>query len=338
VTVTDGKSGEVMKAVLVREAGGPDVLELGETAMPSPASGEVLVRVMATALNRADIMQRRGKYPPPPGASPILGLEMAGEVVAVASDVERLAVGDRVCGLLSGGGYAEYATIREDHCLAMPDQMSYEAAAAVPEVFLTAFQALHWLGGAREGETVLIHAGASGVGTAAIQLAREAGLTVIVTASSGKHQLCKSLGASHAIDYSTEDFSDRTLSATSGRGADVIIDFIGAPYLDNNLRASAIDARIILLAMMGGSKVEALNLRDLFRKRISLITSTLRNRSDEYKASLTADFEAYAIPLFVSGALRPVVDSIVSVRDVRSAHERMEANQNAGKIVMRLDW
>jgi tumor protein p53-inducible protein 3 len=326
-----------MRAVIAREPGGTDVLELGSAPMPEPVAGEVLLRVHATALNRADLMQRQGKYPPPQGASPIIGLEMAGEVID-PNGSERYSAGDRVCALLSGGGYAEYVAVPEAHCIRIPDGMSYEDAAAVPEVFLTAFQALHWLSGVREGETVLIHAGASGVGTAAIQLARLAGATPIVTASRGKHSLCTELGAAHAIDYKSEDFAERTMAFTDGHGADVIVDFIGAPYLQTNLDAAAVDARIVLLAMMGGSRVDALNLRDLFKKRVSLITSTLRSRSDDYKADLTADFAAHAMPHFESGELRPVIDSVFDVSDVRKAHEMMEANTNAGKIVLRMNF
>jgi tumor protein p53-inducible protein 3 len=328
----------MMRAVLARETGGPDVLELGSTPRPERGPGEVLVRVHATALNRADLMQRQGKYPPPPGASPILGLEMAGEIVEAAGESSILTTGDRVCALLPGGGYAEYVAVPEDLCLSIPHDMSYEEAAAVPEVFLTAFQALHWLGRLGESETVLIHAGASGVGTAAIQLAREAGATVVVTASAGKHATCLELGAAHAIDYQTDDFAEAVNELTGGRGTDVIVDFIGAPYLEQNLRAVAIDGRIVILAMMGGHRVESLNLRDLFRKRVSLITSTLRNRSDSYKAALTADFGVYALPLMSDGRLKPVIDSVFDVTQVREAHERMEANANAGKIVLRLNW
>lgn len=327
-----------MRAVIAREPGSPDVLELGSAPTPALAPGEVLVRVHATALNRADLMQRQGKYPPPEGASPILGLEMAGEVVDAGDDAQTLALGDRVCALLPGGGYAEYVAVPEDLCLAIPEGMSYEEAAAVPEVFLTAFQALHWLAGLREGETVLIHAGASGVGTAAIQLAVDAGAEVVVTASAGKHELCLDLGASHAIDYKSEDFAERVLALTAGRGADVILDFIGAAYIDANLRAVALDGRIVILAMMGGSRVESLDLRHLFRKRVSLITSTLRNRSDEYKQALTADFGVHALPLMADGRLKPVIDSVFDVADVRRAHEHMEANRNAGKIVLRMNF
>jgi tumor protein p53-inducible protein 3 len=333
-----GKHPDTMRAVLVREAGDPSVLEIGTTPMPVPAPGEVLVRVHATALNRADLMQRQGKYPPPRGASPILGLEMAGEVIAAAGDAQTLAPGDRVCALLAGGGYAEYVAVPEELCMSIPGDMTYEEAAAVPEVFLTAFQALHWLARLEEGDTVLVHAGASGVGTAAIQLARAGGAAVIVTASSGKHDLCLDLGALHAIDYKTEDFAERVLELTDGRGADVIVDFIGAPYLDGNIKAIATDGRLVLLAMMGGSRVEGLDLKNLFRKRVSILASTLRNRSATYKAALTADFAVYAMPLMADGRLKPVIDSIVGVSDVREAHARMEANENAGKIVMRLDF
>lgn len=327
----------MMRAVCVRAPGAADQLYLGEAERPAAGPGEVLVRVRATALNRADVLQRRGHYPPPEGASAILGLEMAGEVVALGKGVTRHQEGDAVCALLPGGGYAQYAAVPEVLAMPVPRGLSFEEAAALPEVFLTAFQALHWIARLEAGERVLIHAGASGVGTAALQLARLAGATAYATASAGKHARCLALGATRAIDYRTEDFAAVIADVTDGRGVDVIVDFIGAPYFHQNLDALAVDGRVVLLAQMGGAKVEQVDLRPFFRKRAQLTASTLRNRSEAYKARLTRDFEAYALPHFAEGRLKPVIDRVMDWGDVAEAHRVMEANANAGKIVLRVD-
>lgn len=323
-----------MRAVVAEGEGGPEVLSIGRTERPRPGPEELLVRVRATALNRADLLQREGKYPPPPGASEILGLEMAGTIEDVGSPTSTWNPGDRIFGLLPGGGYAEYAVIHRDMAIPMLPSMTYEEAAAIPEVFLTAFQAIHWYGQVDASMRVLIHAGASGVGTASIQLARAMGATVYVTASAGKHDACLALGAAAAIDYHREDFAERIASLTGGAGVDLIVDFIGAPYFQQNLDALAVDGRLILLATMGGSKVRAFNLRDLFRKRAHLITSTLRSRALEYKIQLTRDFTVHAMPMFEDGTLRPVVDRVFDWSDVRDAHSHMGENRNVGKIVL----
>ena len=327
---------ETMQAVLVDAPGGPEHLRLGEHPRPIPAAGELLVRVRATALNRADLMQREGKYPPPEGATPILGLEMAGTVEAVGADVPAWKEGDRVCALLDGGGYAECVAIPHPMAMPVPDGLSLEEAAAIPEVFLTAFQALHWIGQMEAGDNALIHAGASGVGTAAIQLVRAAGGRPMVTASGGKLHRCRALGADVAIDYRQEDFAERVLEATGGHGADVILDFIGAPYFEQNIKTLALDGRLVLLAMLGGSRLDGLDLRTLFKKRARFFTSTLRSRSRAYKIRLTRAFAQEALPQFADGTLRPVIDQVFDWADVRAAHERMEANQNIGKIVLRV--
>ena len=328
---------ETMRVVLVDAPGGPEQLRLGDHPKPTPAADELLVRVRATALNRADLMQREGKYPPPEGATPILGLEMAGTVEAVGPDVQGWREGDHVCALLDGGGYAEYVALPHQMAMPVPDGLSFEEAAAIPEVFLTAFQALHWIGQMEAGEQVLIHAGASGVGTAAIQLARAAGARPMVTASGGKLDRCRALGADVAIDYEHEDFAARILEATDGHGADVILDFIGAPYFEPNLNALALDGRLVLLAMLGGSRLGGLDLRQLFKKRASFFTSTLRSRSRAYKIRLTEAFTREALPRFADGTLRPVIDQVLAWADAQAAHERMEANQNVGKIVLRVE-
>ena len=326
-----------MKAVLVREAGGPENLYLGDAPRPKPADNELLVRVQATALNRADLLQRQGAYPPPKGASDILGLELAGTVVEVGAACEGWAVGDRVCGLLPGGGYAAYAVLPAPMAMPVPAILSFEEAAAIPEVFLTAFQALCWLGQLQEGERVLIHAGASGVGTAAIQLARAIGAVPYVTASAPKHDACLALGAEAAIDYKTEDFAARIADLTDGQGADVILDFIGASYFEANIQSLARDGRLVILALMGGRTVEAVDLRSLFAKRAHLLFTTLRSRSLAYKIDLTQAFASRMWPLFEEGRLKPVIDTVMDWQDVQEAHRRMEANKNIGKIVLRVN-
>lgn len=325
-----------MKAVLIDEFGGPEQLRIGEHPKPVPGENELLVRVHATALNRADLLQRQGKYPPPEGTSEVLGLEMGGTVEAKGAACPNWNLGDRVFGLLPGGGYAEYAVIHRDMAMAVPPRLSFEEAAAVPEVFLTAFQALYWFGEVDRSKRVLIHAGASGVGTAAIQLAKVEGAHPYITASAPKHELCRQLGAEATIDYRSEDFAERILDVTDGTGVDIIVDFVGAPYFENNLKSLAVDGRMILLATLGGAKVHDLNLRTLFQKRAHIVASTLRNRDLAYKIDLTRDFAAYMLPLFEDGKLKPVIDSIYDWTDVQAAHRRMENNENAGKIVLRL--
>ncbi|MFT4569131.1 MAG: tumor protein p53-inducible protein 3 [Saprospiraceae bacterium] len=323
-----------MKAVLTHGFGGPEVMYIGNATKPSPRNKEVLVKIKATALNRADTMQRKGNYPPPPGASPILGLEFSGEIVTLGAEVTNYAIGDRVCGLLSGGGYAEFLAIHEDMAIGIPDTMSYTQAAAIPEVFLTAFQALRYLAMLCPSESVLIHAGASGVGTAAIQLARAIGAKdIIVTASASKHQICKNLGANSTIDYKSDDFEKVIESITDKKGIDVIIDFMGASYFQQNINCLAMDGRMVMLAFLGGIKAEV-NLANILRKRLKIMGSTLRARSIDYKIALTRDFKEFALPLFQNGDLKPVIDSVYNWKDVIAAHEFMESNKNKGKIIL----
>jgi len=326
-----------MQAILIHQFGEAGQLQFGEWPQPEPGPQEIRVHVAATALNRADIMQRRGKYPPPEGASPILGLEMAGTVEAVGREVERWQVGDRVCGLLSGGGYAEYAVIHQDLALPVPEKLNIEEAAALPEVFLTAFQALRWLADLQKDETVLIHAGASGVGTAAIQLARAMEAVPLVTASGPKHQLCLELGARRAIDYRRENFAEVIAEHTDGRGANVILDFIGAPYLQANLECLAMEGRLVILALMGGLRSRELNLLPILRNRLQITGTTLRARSLHYKIELSRALHQFTWPLFEKGRLRPVIDSVYDWNDVVDAHHRMEQNENVGKIVLRVN-
>lgn len=331
-----------MKAILYPAPGDPSVLTLGDAPTPVPGPGEIRLRIRATALNRADCSQRRGHYPPPPGASEILGLECAGDVDAVGEGVAAWRVGDRAMALLAGGGYAEYAVVPEGHAMPIPDGLSFEEAAAIPEAFLTASQALFAIGGLRPGGVALVHAGASGVGTAAVQLARWQGAKVFATASAGKHALLDELGATRAIDYRSEDFAEVVRADTDGRGADVIVDPIGASYAIQNLNSLAMDGRWIVLATMGGAVVDGLDLRRMMARRATLTASTLRNRSDAYKTALVQRFAAECLPSFVHPGgpgdvrLRPVIDTVIGWDEVADAHRRMEANQTAGKIVMRI--
>lgn len=325
-----------MKAVQFKQFGGPDELFIGDWPDPQPGSTDLLVQVRATALNRADLLQREGKYPPPAGESTILGLEMAGTVIACGSDVLDFSVGDRICGLLPGGGYAEKAVIPAAQAIPLPDGMSFEEAAAVPEVFLTAFQALDWLAQLQEKERVLIHAGASGVGTAAIQLARRMGASeVFVTASAAKHELCRQLGADHCIDYRQENYSTVVLEKTSTQGVDILIDFVGGPNFSPNLHSMNLDGRIVMLAFLGGPKTpEAVNLATILRKRIHVMGSTLRSRSKAYKAKLTKDFVDKHWTAFENKELKPVIDSVHDWADVAHAHTYMAENRNQGKIIL----
>jgi putative PIG3 family NAD(P)H quinone oxidoreductase len=323
-----------MKAILFDEPGGPEVLYAGNFPNPIPKGNELLVRVKASALNRADVMQRRGHYPPPPGESPVLGLEIAGEVLEAGPEAGPWKQGDRVCGLVGGGGYAELAVLPAAMAMPVPQGWSWEMAASVPEAFMTAWQSLRWLGRLAAGEKVLIHAGASGVGTAAIQLAREIGASdIFVTASARKHALCAQLGASLSVDYHSEDFRE-VLGEICPEGIDVIVDCIGGPYFQKNLQALRLDGRLIMLAMMGGATVENTDLMPFLRKRLQVMGSTLRNRSLEYKSRLTKDLFDFAWPLFENGRLKPIVDKVFPVEEVVAAHQYMENNQNQGKIIL----
>lgn len=324
-----------MQAILVKHPGEADQLELGTFPKPGPTKNELLVKVKATALNRADIMQRQGNYPQPKGASPILGLEMAGVVEGVGAHCSRWKAGDRVCALLPGGGYAEYAVVPDALAMPIPENLDFEQAAAIPEVFLTAYQCLSWIGRVQAGETVLIHAGASGVGTAAIQLARESGARVIVTAGSErKLSVCRDLGADVAINYKDGPFAPHIRDATDTQGVDLILDFVGAAYWEQNLSALALDGRLVLISLLGGAMVAQVNLGKLLRKRIQLTATTLRARSVEYKTRLTRDFIDFALPRFADGRLKPMIDRTFPWEQVAEAHQYMEANKNIGKIVL----
>ncbi|WP_240647399.1 NAD(P)H-quinone oxidoreductase [Paenibacillus nanensis] len=321
-----------MKAVLQHLES--KALYIGETDEPKLADGELLVRVKATALNRADLLQKRGQYPPPPGATAILGLEMAGVVEGPAGPWKK---GDRVMALLPGGGYAERVRLPADMAMPIPDRLSFAEAASIPEVFLTAYLNLFKLGGLKAGRTALIHAGASGVGTAAIQLAKAAGCTVIVTAGSpAKREACLRLGADLAVDYREGPFLPAVMAFTENRGVDVILDFVGASYWEQNAASLALDGRLIIVGLLGGANVPDVNLGMLLSRRLQIIGTSLRTLSRERKAALTADFVNEILPRISTGEIRPIIDSEWDWSQVEEAHLYMEQNRNIGKIVMNI--
>ena len=329
-----------MKAVVVEKPGGIEQLKIKEYPTPVCGDNELLVRVEATSVNRADLLQREGKYPQPFGASPILGLDMAGVVEEVGAMCKgNFKPGDRVFGLLNGGGYGEYVTILEDMAMLIPDNMSFEEAAAIPEVFLTAYQTLFWIGKLKRNETVLIHAGASGVGTAAIQLVKAIGATSIVTVGSvEKQNICLKLGAKYAFNYHEGPFSSQVKSSTHGQGVHLVLDFIGAPYFEQNIDVLQVDGRLVLISFLGGNRCGPIKLSDILNKRLTIVGTTLRSRTDEYKTKLTKEFFSFALPLFQEQKLKPVIDKVFSISDVQKAHRYMEENRNIGKIILRSTW
>lgn len=326
-----------MRAVRQDAFGDADVLYIGEASTPTIGSHDLLVRVHATALNRADLLQRRGFYPPPPGESEILGLEMAGEVVEVGADVEGFTLGSRVAALLPGGGYAEYVKIPAGMAMPLPDSMSYEQGAAIPEAFLTAYLNLFWLGKVRKENTVLVHAGASGVGTSALQLIREVGAIALVTAGSAeKISVCKKLGAVAGWNYKEGPFLPFVQKETDGRGVDIILDFIGANYFAENIQSLAVDGRLIVIGTMGGTQVQQLDLGYLLQRRLQIIGTALRSRSVSEKIRLTREFYQFARDGLNEGRIAPLVDTVFDWTEVAKAHAYMESNQNMGKIVLRV--
>ncbi|CAN5148464.1 NAD(P)H-quinone oxidoreductase [soil metagenome] len=329
-------SNHKMKAVVLEAAGGAENLMLAEVDRPEPGDNEILVKVKATALNRADILQRQGKYPPPEGASPILGLEMAGEVEKTGKNSQNFKIKDKVFGLIPGGGYAEYAIIHQDMALKIPANFSFAEAAAIPEVFLTSYQALIWLGNLKPDQPILIHAGGSGVGTAAIQLAKILNAKIIITASQAKHANCLQLGADIAIDYKKGPFQSEVLEYTNGDGVDLIIDFIGKPYFHQNINCLKTDGTLVLLAAMGGGRVQDVDLLQILKKRIHIKGSTLRSRPLDYQIKLSQEFYNFATPYFIEGKLKPVIDKVFNWKDVTQAHLYMESNKSSGKIVLEL--
>ena len=326
-----------MKAVIANGAGGPEVLTFVERERPEPGPGEILVRIRAAGINRPDVAQRNGGYPPPPGASDILGLEFAGTVEARGEGAERFAVGARVMGLVASGGYAEYVVVHETNALPVPDALSDVEAGAVPETFFTVWTNVFERARLRAGETILIHGGSSGIGTTAIQLAKAFGARVIATAgSAAKLDACRALGADVLINYRDEDFVEVAKAATDGRGPEVILDMVGGDYVQKNLRLAAVDGRISQIAFLNGPKV-SLDLTPLLVKRLTLTGSTLRARSVAMKAEIADALAEQVLPLLADGRVRPVIDTVVPFAEVANAHRRMDEGSHVGKIVLTMD-
>ena len=324
----------VMRAIVFEEPGDASVLRLGEVPSPKLEPGCVRLRVAATALNRADALQRRGFYPPPPGASEILGLECAGEVIEIASDVEGWSVGDRAMALLAGGGYAEEVVVHAGSMLRVPDCLSLEQAAALPEVFLTVFLNVFQLAALPEGGVLLVHGGGSGIGTAAIQLAKVAGAAIAVTAGSAeKCERCRALGADVAVNYAEDDFVRAVQDMTAGRGVDVVLDSIGGAYLQQNVDALAVGGRLVVIGVMQGASGE-LDIAKLLMRRLQVIGSTLRARPVEEKARIAAAFQARFGASLEKGEIAPVIDRVLPLERAAEAHAVMERSEHFGKIVL----
>ncbi|WP_226876369.1 NAD(P)H-quinone oxidoreductase [Microbulbifer hainanensis] len=325
-----------MRYINLPEYGGPEVMQLAEGEKPLPAAGEVLIEVKAAGVNRPDVFQRMGLYPPPPGASPILGLEVAGKIVALGEGVARWRVGDEVCALANGGGYAEFCTVPAGQCLPVPEGLSLVDAAALPETFFTVWSNVFDRAGLRAGESLLVHGGSSGIGTTAIQLAANLGAQVFATAGSDeKCAACEKLGADKAVNYKSQDFVEVLREATDGRGVDVILDMVGGDYVDRNIQLAARDGRIVNIAFLQGSRVRV-DMLPVMLKRLTLTGSTLRPQSAEAKAAIARSLEQKAWPLLAAGKIRPQISATFPLEQVAEAHRLMESNSHIGKIVLTL--
>jgi len=323
-----------MTAIAIRAPGGPEVLVPEERPVPQPGTGEVLVKVTAAGVNRPDVMQRQGLYPPPPGASDIPGLEIAGEVVALGSGATRFKTGDKVTALVAGGGYAEYCPVHETNALPAPSTLSLVEAGAIPETFFTVWHNAFERGRLKGGETLLVHGGTSGIGTTAIQLAKAFGARVITTAGSAeKCEACRKLGADVAVNYRTEDFVAATKTATGGKGAELILDMVGGDYIERNYEAAGVEGRIVQIAFQGGPKANVNFLR-IMLKRLTHTGSTLRARSVADKAAIARAIEANVWPLIAAGKVKPAIYRTFPLREASAAHALMETSTHIGKIVL----
>ena len=325
---------KTMTAIGFDAPGGPEVLRPETVDIPQPRAGEVLVKVAFAGINRPDVIQRLGAYPPPPGASPIPGLEISGEVVACGDGVADDLMGRRVCALVAGGGYAEYCLARADHCLPIPPGLPLDQAAALPETLLTVWHNVFERGHVRDGETILVHGGTSGIGTMAVMLGKLFGVSVIVTCGGpDKCQAALEIGAAHAIDYKAGDFVEEVKRITGGRGVDMVLDMVAGDYVARNLKCLAEDGRHVTIAVQGGARAE-LNMAVVMSRRYTLTGSTLRPRSDQFKALLVREVLDNAWPLVAGGELRPVMDRRFALTEAAAAHARMEAGVHIGKIVL----
>ncbi len=326
-----------MRAVIITNPGGPEVLKVEERPDPVPGKGEVLIQVFAAGINRPDVMQRKGQYPPPPGASDIPGLEVAGIIVAVGDECFRWKPGERVCALVTGGGYADYCVAPEGQCLAIPANLSFAEAASLPETFFTVWTNVFDRGRLKPGESLLVHGGTSGIGVAAIQLAKAWGATVYTTAGNEeKCTFCEKLGADKAIHYRMEKFKDVIKKLTADRGVDVILDMIGGSYTQDNLDALGQEGRLVLINFMKGDEVKV-RLSTVMRKRLTITGSTLRNRDIAFKTAIANRLEEFVWPWLLSGKVKPVVFKTFHLNDVSAAHQLMESSMHIGKIVLTTD-
>lgn len=324
----------MMTAIGFNAPGGPDVLKPQQRPVPQPGPGQVLVHVAAAGVNRPDVLQRMGGYAPPPGASDIPGLEIAGRIVALGEGVSRYEIGDQVCALVAGGGYAEYAVVHEDNALPIPSGLSLEEAGALPETYFTVWTNVFQRGGLKKGESFMVHGGTSGIGTTAIQLAKAFGATVLATAGSDeKCAACRALGADHAINYRTEDFVAAAKAATGGRGVNLILDMVGGDYINRNYDAAAESGRIVQIAFLNGPKAEV-DFRRLMMKRLTHTGSTLRPRTIAEKAAIARELEDKVWPLLTEGRCKPVIHARFPLAQAAEAHRLMESNAHIGKIVL----
>jgi NADPH2:quinone reductase len=323
-----------MRAIAISEPGGPDVLVVEDRPVPVPGEGEILIAVAAAGVNRPDVMQRKGQYPPPPGAPDIPGLEVSGVVARVGAGVDRWSEGDQVVALVAGGGYAEYCVAHEGHALHLPEPLTLVEGAGLPETTFTVWHNVFQRGALRRGEWLLVHGGTSGIGTTAIQLAKAFGAFVAATAGSDeKCRAAKRLGADLAINYKKEDFVEAVREATGERGADVILDMVGGDYLDRNANAAAAEGRIVMISTLAGPKT-TIDLRKIMQKRLVLTGSTLRPRPAAFKAELARSIEEAVWPVIAQGRYKPVIDKLVPLEDAVEAHRRIEGGEHIGKIIL----
>jgi NADPH2:quinone reductase len=325
-----------MTVIGISKPGGPEVLLPETRPVPAPGPNEILIKVMAAGVNRPDVAQRSGAYPPPPGASDLPGLEVAGEVVALGEEAHKHKLGDKIMSLVAGGGYAQYCIAQDAQAMAVPASLSMLEAGATPETLMTVWHNVFERGGLKAGETILIHGGSSGIGTMAIQLAKAFGSKVIVTVGSKeKADACLRLGADHAINYKTDDFVAAAKAMTEGKGPHVILDMVGGEYVERNFDAAATDGRIVQIALLGGPKA-TVNFARLMVKRLHHTGSTLRPRSNADKAAMVAAIEAKVMPLLREGRIKPLMDSTFPLEKAAEAHRRMETSEHIGKIVLAL--